>query len=265
VKRHSEPISTTGELPVAAQGGKAIRGLFAYSRFVVAAACGATLVALAGCSSVQVTERRPYEGEKLPRPDRILVYDFAATPNDLPAWSNAARVHGASRARTSAADLAAGRKLGVQVAQELVRKIDAMGLAGVRADGQPAPEDGDIAIVGYFTSVEKGSAAERVAIGFGEGAAAVSTVVEGYRATSQGMQRLGSGTVSSKAEKTPGLLVPLAVTVATANPIGLAVGGAVKMGEEASGRSTVEGVATEVADKIAAELQVKFREQGWIE
>ena len=148
-----------------------MRDLFAYSRFVVAAACGATLVALAGCSSVQVTERQPYEGEKLPRPDRILVYDFAATPNDLPAWSNAARVHGASRARTSAADLAAGRKLGVQVAQELLRKIDAMGLVGVRAEGQPAPEDGDIAIVGYFTSVEKGSAAERVAIGFGEGAA----------------------------------------------------------------------------------------------
>jgi len=242
-----------------------MRGFLVRSRFVVVAACAATLVALAGCSSIQVTDRQPYEGAKLPRPDRILVYDFAAVPGDLPAWSDAARVYADSSARASADERATGRRLGVRVAQELVSDIDEMGLSAVRAAGQPAPEAGDIALVGYFTSIEKGSAAERVAIGFGEGAAELSTVVEGYRATTRGMQKLGQGTVSSKAEQTPGLLVPLAVTVATANPIGLAVGGAMKVGEEASGRSTVEGVATRVADKIAAELQVKFREQGWIE
>jgi hypothetical protein len=242
-----------------------MRGLFVCSRFAVVAACGAALFAVAGCSSVQVTERQPYEGEKLARPDHIVVYDFAATPADLPAWSDAASVYAGSSARASADELATGRRLGARVAEELVTKIDAMGLPAVRAEGQPAPEIGDVALIGYFTSIDKGSAAERVAIGFGEGAAALSTVVEGYLATSRGMRRLGSGTVSSEADKTPGVLVPLAVTVATANPIGLAVGGALKVGEEASGKSTVEGVATRVADKIADELRVKFREQGWIE
>lgn len=242
-----------------------MRSLSVHSRFAVAAACGSALVAIAGCSSVQVTDRQEYRGEKLPRPDRIIVYDFAATPYDLPAWSDAASVYVGSSAPSSENELATGRALGVRVAQELVRKIGEMGLPAVRAEGQPGPAVGDIALVGYFTSIEKGSAAERIAIGFGEGSAELSTAVEGYLATSRGMRKLGSGEVSSKPGKSPGVLVPFAVTVATANPIGLAVGGAVKVGEEASGKSSVEGVATSVADKIADELRVKFREQGWIE
>jgi hypothetical protein len=36
------------------------------------------------------------------------------------------------------------------------------------------------------------------------------------------------------------MLVPLAVTVATANPIGLLVGGAVKVSGEVSGRDKIE-------------------------
>jgi len=263
-KLTSTPVSPAEDSPPQPRE-RDMRGLFVRSRFVIAAACGFAVVALGGCGSVQVSDRHPYEGARLSRPDRIIVYDFAATPGDLPAWSDAGSRYAGSRTRSSENELATGRKLGVQMAQELVRKIDAMGLPAVRAQGQAAPADGDIAIVGYFTSVDKGSAAERIAIGFGEGAAELSTVVEGYLATGEGMRRLGSGTVSSKAEKTPGVLLPLAVTVATANPIGLAVGGAVKVGEEASGKSTVEGVAASVADRIADELRVKFREQGWIE
>jgi len=242
-----------------------MRGLNAYHRFAVAAACGAALFAIAGCSSIQVTDRDPYQGERLPRPDRIIVYDFAATPSDLPAWSEPAARYAGSSTPSTEDELATGRRLGTRLAEELVREIGEMGLPAVRAQGQPDPEVGDIALIGYFTSIEKGSAAERVALGFGEGAAELSTVVEGYLATREGLRKLGSGAVSSKAEKTPGLLVPLAVTVATANPIGLAVGSAVKVGEEASGKSTVEGVATRMADKIADELRVKFREQGWID
>lgn len=223
------------------------------------------MLALAGCSSVRVSDRQPYEGPKLPRPDRIVVYDFAAAPGDLPRWSEAAGAYAASDTRRTPEELATGRALGVRVAQELVKDIDAMGLPAARAAGGPTPAVGDIAIVGYFTSVEKGSAAERVALGFGEGAAELSTVVEGYRSTGRGMQKLGSGTVSSAPGKNPGLIVPLAVTVATANPIGLAVGGALKAGEEASGKTSIDGVAVSVADRIADELRVKFREQGWID
>ena len=40
------------------------------------------IVILAGCASSSVTAYQPYQG-KIDRPDRIIVYDVAATPAEL--------------------------------------------------------------------------------------------------------------------------------------------------------------------------------------
>jgi hypothetical protein len=60
------------------------------------------------------------------------------------------------------------------------------------------------------------------------------------------------------------LIVPLVVTAATANPIGLIVSGAVKAEGEVSGRDTIEGAAQRTAKQIADHLRGRFEEQGWI-
>lgn len=220
---------------------------------------------LAGCASTQVTDRQEYEGANLPRPGRIIVYDFAASPADLPAWSQARSAYAESAADVSAEELAAGRKLGAEVAKDLVAKIDGMGINAVRAAGQPDPQVDDIVLIGYFTSIDEGSGAERVLVGFGKGSASVAARVEGYHMTESGLVKLGGGTVSSGgAGKSPGLVVPALVTIATANPIGLVVGGAVKAEGEMSGRTTAEGSAERIADEIAKVLEGKFKEQGWI-
>jgi hypothetical protein len=223
-----------------------------------------TLIALAGCASTTVTKRQTYQGEKLARPGRIIVHDFAATPADIPAWSAAAGRYAQASAPQKAEEIETGRKLGAQVAQELVAEIREMGLPAVRAAGQPAPQVGDIVIIGYFESIDEGSAAKRVALGFGSGAAEMKTQVEGYLMTDRGLRKLGSGEVDAGGGKTPGVAVPLAVTVATANPIGLIVGGALKVGGEMTGKSTIEGTAKRTAEKIADELRVAFQKQGWI-
>ena len=112
-------------------------------------------------------------------------------------------------------------------------EIQNMGLPAVLAAGQPPPNVGDLVIMGYFVTVQPGSTAERVLIGFGSGAADLKTVVEGYLMTAQGLRRLGGGELDSGGGKTPGLAVPLVVAAATANPIGLVVAGAAKAyGEE---------------------------------
>jgi hypothetical protein len=222
------------------------------------------LVAVAGCSSIRVTDQRAYEGEKLPRPDRIIVHNFAATPDDLPAWSEAAGRHAEPATPRTAEEVETGRELGIELARELVQKIQEMGLPAVRAPGEAPPREGDIVIVGWFESIDEGSAAKRVALGFGSGAAELTTAVEGYLMTEDGLRKLGSGVAASGAEKTPGVAVPLAVTAATANPIGLVVGGAVKGGEELTGKSTVHGVARRTADTIAEKLREGFQRQGWI-
>jgi uncharacterized protein DUF4410 len=112
-------------------------------------------------------------------------------------------------------------------------------------------ESTDIVIKGYLVSVEEGSASKRVLIGFGSGNAELKTMVEGFQMTDHGLRQLGSGELDSGGSKTPGMLVPLAVAAATANPIGLVVGGVVKLHGEESGSDTIEGSAKRTADAIA--------------
>ena len=228
------------------------------------ALCLFALVALAGCASTKVTGSRNYQGERLARPDRIIVHDFAATPADIPAWSAAAGRHAAPSTPQTAEAIETGRKLGAEVAKQLVAEIRDMGLPAELAAGQPEPRVGDIVITGYFESIDEGSRFKRMAIGFGSGKAKLRTQVEGYVKTDQGLRKLGSREIDSGGGKTPGLAVPLAVTIATANPIGLIASSALKVGGEVTGRSTIKGSAKRTAKKIADELSIAFEEQGWL-
>lgn len=220
------------------------------------------LLLISGCAQTTVTSSQGYQGPQLARPGRILVYDFAASAADLPAgYSHAVA---APPADQTPEDLALGRKLGAEIAKNLVSELQAAGLPAVQAGNQPPPQVNDIAIVGYFVSVDSGSLAKRVAIGFGAGAPELKTVVEGYQMTDKGLRRLGEGELSSTGPKGPGEVLPLAMTLATANPIGLIVSSAAKIEGEASGRTTIEGSAKRTAKEIADKLKAAAQRQGWI-
>ena len=227
-----------------------------------AVACIAAALLAMGCASVDFATEGSTTG-KLPRPNRVLVHDFAATPADLPGWSEARANFSGPQETPSAEDLQAGRELGALVASELVAKIEAMGMTAARARGQRA-EVNDLAIVGYFASMDEGSVGKRLVIGFGSGAPELETHAEGYRMTDSGYERVGSGATASKSAKTPGMVVPALVTVATSNPVGLVVGGGVKAAGELTGSATIEGTAKRTAESIAEVLEQRFREQGWI-
>lgn len=221
-----------------------------------------TALVLGGCASNKVTDHRPFQG-KIERPDRIIVYDFAATAAELrPEVAVAGQ--GAASPPATASQLAVGRRLGEEMAKSLVAELQGMGLPAVRAAAGPPPRVGDGLVVGYFTVVEAGSATERVALGFGEGGAELKTVVKGYLMTPQGLRGLGSGQVEAGSGKMPGGAVPLVVTVATANPIGLAVAGAAKGYGEISGSETIEGAAKRTAHEIALKIRSTAEKQGWI-
>src|SRR4030095_15130289 len=145
------------------------------------------LIAVVGCTSTKVTDREKYEGRRLARPNRIVVHDFAYTTAGLPQWSEARDRVAASRTPLSAEQIETGRQLGSQVAADLVAEIREMGLPAFRSAGQPALKQGDIALVGYFASIDEGSRMKRVVIGFGSGTAELTTRVEGYLATDSGI------------------------------------------------------------------------------
>ena len=223
------------------------------------------LALVAGCASTNVTQQTPISNAGLPRPNQIWVYDFVANPADMPPNSSIGGEVSAPSAPPTAAEIDEGRQLGALIASNLVADIQAMGLSAAQAGPRSMPQVGDAVIRGYLVSVQGGSAVKRFVIGFGAGTSEMDTVVEGYAVTSQGWRKLGSGTLTSSGNKTPGMIVPAAVAIATANPIGLIVVGGAKIYGEASGRSGLEGRAKATAEAIAEQLEIRFQDRGWIQ
>jgi Domain of unknown function (DUF4410) len=222
---------------------------------------------LAGCASTKVNEQTPMTAPGLARPNQIWVYDFVAAPSDMPADSSLAGQVGAPSTPPTPEELETGRKFGAMIAQQLVIDIQQMGMPATAAGPGSAPQVGDGVIRGYIVSTQgggTGAMAKRMVIGFGAGTAEMDTVVEGFLMTPQGLRRLGSGTLSSSGNKTPGLVVPAAVAIATGNPVGLIVVGGLKVYGAASGRSGLEGRAKSTADEIAVQLKIRFQDRGWI-
>ena len=224
------------------------------------------LAVLAGCASSETTQRQSYAAQdRMPRPGRIIVYDISATPSDVPASAAITGSYSQRQTPQTAEEKKLGRQLGALVAANLVRKIIDMGLPAERAGHGSAPQMGNVLITGQFISIEEGSRAKRVFIGFGKGSGELRTHIEGYLVTPEGHRLLGSRQVATSGGKKPGLIVPGIVAVATNSPVGLIVGGALSVkGEKEGGSETMEGAAKRTADVVAKELKAAFRKQGWI-
>ncbi|WAK03858.1 DUF4410 domain-containing protein [Methylobacter sp. YRD-M1] len=223
------------------------------------------LTVLVGCASgIQIAARQPYMGEKIDRPDRIIVHDFAAAPGDiLPESALAGRFAGHPAPQTPE-QIETGRTLAAQVAQNLVTEIQDMGLPAVYAAGQPAPQIGDLVIRGYFVSINQDCLGEHMLIGLSSKTADLRTLVEGHLEMDQGLFRLGTGQLEPGGSKTPGMPMGFISLAATGSPLDLIVNGASRLEGERKGPATLVDAAQATAKEIAYQLKGKFREQGWI-
>ena len=226
--------------------------------------CLLALLVIAGCASTKITSRDELVTQKLPRPDHIWVYDFAATPEDVPDESALAGQYSEHDTPQTAQQIAEGRKLGDEIATQLVEQIRAMGMPAERAKTGTTPQINDIVIRGYLVSYNEGSAAKRILIGFGSGASNLKVAVEGFQMTAQGLRKLGGGTTDASGGKTPGADLGVLSLIATDNPVGLVVSSGLKVYEQESGKSTVEGREKQTVKEIADVLKKRFQEQGWI-
>lgn len=227
--------------------------------------CVVALMMAVGCASTEVSKRDYKLGkEKIAKPERIYVYPFAATTADIPTWSVSKGRYSESSTPQTPEQLEVGRTLGVLVQKELVTEIQKMGLSALEGGQKTVPRINDIQLIGYFEAAEEGSTLKRLTLGFGSGAAELTTAVEGYQMTSEGPRHLGSAQLQSGGSKMPGLMVPLTIVAVTTNPIGLLVMGSVKAHGELTGRTKLEGAAKRTAEAIAEQLEVRFKEQGWI-
>ena len=223
-----------------------------------------TAMLLSGCASTKVSNRQVALTGKIPRPATIWVYDFAVTADGIPAVSALAGAKDLATPSQTDQQIAEGIKLGNQIATELVAQINALGMKAGHATPATFPQINDIIIRGYFLSMKEGNAAERVAIGFGEGASELKTAVEGFQMTVTGLRKLGSGDIDAGGGKSPGADLGVVGLIATHNPAGLIISSGAHIYGEESGSSKVEGRAKATAKEIATVLKQRFQAQGWI-
>ncbi len=227
--------------------------------------CLLILVPLGVNAGTKVTDEDEIVTGTIPKPDKIWVYDFGATPGDVPPESVLAPAAGTQQPAQTKDQIAAGRRLGAEIASELVKQITAMGMDADLATSATKPAINDLVIRGHLVSFSEGDEKKRVVIGFGAGESELQAAVEGFQMTADGLRRLGTGDTKSTAGKTPGVGVGLLTTIATHNPVGLVVSTGVKVHEEHSGHDKLDARASDTAKKIADVLKKRFTEQGWIQ
>ena len=223
-----------------------------------------SLAVVTACASTKVSDREAMYSGQLPRPGMIIVYNFITSPDGVPPGSALAYQNLTPTVPPNSQQMALDQQLGAQIAQELAQEIRNMGLPSVQATPYTLPQVNDIMLRGYLLTVDQGSAAERVALGFGAGASDLKTFIEGFVMTPTGWRELGQGDINATGSKTPGASLGLATLLITHNPIGLIVSSGVKVYGEASGSATIEGRAKATAKEIADQLKIRFQQQGWI-
>ena len=219
---------------------------------------------LGGCATSEIQHRESYAAhERLPRPGRIIVYKIKATETEVPATSALTGHYGPSTTPLTPEEIAIGRQLGQQVADRLVRNILDLGMPAQQAGNGPPAQIGDLVLTGQFITIDEGDRTKRVTVGFGKGSAELTTHIEGYLVTDDGLRLLGRRQLGAEGGRKPGMVLPVGASILTRSPVGLIVGSAVNVDKEMDSE-TLEGAAQRTADEIAEELEHIFRAQGWI-
>jgi hypothetical protein len=233
-------------------------GLFTFIVLSIAFGCAPTTVQQ---KSMTVTQ--------LPRPDRILVYDFAVSPDEVKLDTGLSadlmqkyQEHkGASR---TAEEIKVGHKVADAVAEELVKKIRSYGLMAERAFGLPSGKGKVLMVKGQLLSIDEGNRTERVAIGLGAGRTSVQANVQVYELTPQGMQQVDTLRGTAKSGRKPGMGEMMGVGAIAGHVLASTLVSGALSGATEMTSATVEADGKRLADSIAQDLGKFFVDQDWI-
>lgn len=223
---------------------------------------------LAGCAPTNVQQTSENTGA-LPRPDRILVYDFAVSPDEVKLDETLAaeikqRYEHMQNTNRTPQELKVGHTVAHVVADELVKKIQSYGLWAERAMGTPYRHGNTLIIKGQFLTIDEGNRAERVAIGFAAGRTDVQADVQVFELTAGGEQQVENLTASGESASKPGMAEMMAVGLLTHHLLTSTLVSGTVAGVSEAKFDTVEDDGRRMAEKIAANLGEYFVSQGWI-
>ena len=143
---------------------------WASRRFAVAFSFG--LLALGACAPTTVESQQDYSGTAaLPRPYRVIVYDFAVSPDEVTLDQGLPEklVRSFQSASTTEQERLVGQQVAQAIAQTMVEEIINGGLSAELAQGSPPFPDNVILIKGQILSIDEGNRTTRTLVGLGVG------------------------------------------------------------------------------------------------
>ncbi len=233
--------------------------------------CMLAAVALAGvaaCAPAHVQTVESYAGPSLPRPDRVVVYDFAISPDQVRLGQGIGEriSRAASDAPAGAGELRAAQATQAALAEALTKELQSYGLAAEQAVGGGAPPVGTSLLVrGQIVGIDEGNRARRVLIGLGAGESSVSADAQLYFVTGPETPRLISQFEgNSNSGRAPGMAGTMGVgAVAGRAATSAVVGGAMHGGSEIR-HTGDEANATRLANALGKQIGQFAVAQGWI-
>jgi hypothetical protein len=233
--------------------------LFRIRRVVVLGVVLAT-----GCASTAV---RPTQmsAERLPKPDRVVVSDFAVAPQEVsldraPGSRLAALFKGGT---ASDAQLQVGRSVASALSAELVKEIQALGLPAERAAAGAAVPPNSLAVQGQFVSIDEGNRLRRMVIGLGAGGSEVRTLVQVHDQAPDGLRLVAEFETKADSSRKPGMAETMGAGAAMSG-IGAAAAASGAVGVATELGDSVESDAQRTAKEIAKQLAQLFHQQGWV-
>ncbi|OLL32223.1 hypothetical protein BTH42_07155 [Burkholderia sp. SRS-W-2-2016] len=244
----------------------------------IALVCGSAL--FSGCASAAISNVSPAAApaataaatttgaQPTLHPQVIYVAAFDADPQQVQ-LDNSGVLHklktqlsGSSAAQQQADDAAQVRE---QVADEIVHRLQSLGLNAVRLDA-PLPADQNALIVqGSFDSIDAGNRRRRTLIGLGAGKSEVSSSVQIVYQPAGGAPRVvESFTANADSGKMPGVVETAGVGAAAGGIATAAAAGAGLHGVTETKRAGVSADAKRLGDAVAKQIAQFGAQAGFV-
>ncbi|MBI1824771.1 MAG: DUF4410 domain-containing protein [Planctomycetes bacterium] len=221
--------------------------------------------ALMGCAPTNVKMTSEYKGN-LPKPNGILVYDFAVSPDEVKLdESVAAKLENAvQKTSRTEQERAIGRSMANALSVKLVEELQKNGLQARRAYGPTSARKRSLMIKGQFLSIDEGNQTERVVIGLGMGRTDVKTNVQVYQSQTGGPVLVEQFAGDAKSGYKPGMAESMGAG-AVAGHVGAAAvaSGVLAVGSEAF-TANVEADAHRTAKELAKRIREIYMDRGWM-
>ena len=225
---------------------------------IIALLCGF----VAACGQTGIRRAALVAETNLPRPNRILLYDFAVSEQEVKEYQGIMRQQpnikdAAERERVLA------KEVKDALAEEVIDGLRPLGFVVERVGRETKATGSDLVVDGQFLTVDEGNPLRRLVIGFGTGASLVQSQVQVYQG--EQARKLMEFTTQSDSGKMPGAAATLGAGAAAQGGVtaGMVVANAAVSGVKTY-KSDVARMAAGSGDQVARYLSEFFAKQGWI-